>query len=203
MRFVIFYDKRYYTHQVQSVADNSAVENLPTTDSLEQMLLQVLETRKLQKVLKAAVAKNSAVIAQLKGLTASTIQGNPSPLAFLTQGSSAAQLGLASSMGGSVSEEKANPVSTNVSFALSHLSALQQLLTELRPTLGDLDQTANAPVVEPDVAKERRHYVETQSRRAMERQGIATGNQTAESFGRIASSEELAALEGLVDGMKD
>jgi kinetochore protein Mis12/MTW1 len=185
------------------------VLNLPSTESLQTLLDQVQETRKLQKALKATVARNYMIIKQLKGLTSTTaypsadINTKPGPLAFLTHNNSAAQLGLSSTINDGTSEEKATPLTTNVSFALSQLPALQDLLAQLHPALEELDKSADSPATEADIAKERRHYVETQSRRAMERQGISTGNQTSESLGRIASSEELAALEELADVMND
>jgi len=168
----------------------------------------VQETRKLQKALKATISRNSAVIEQLKSLTAirvdpSDLQTKPGPLAFLAHSHSATQLGLSSSIGGPVSDEKGAPLSTNVSFALSQLPALQNLLNQLRPVLGELNMSADLPATEADIAKERRHYLETQSRRTMERQGISTGNQTTELLGRIPSTDELAALEDMVDAIND
>jgi kinetochore protein Mis12/MTW1 len=195
--------------KVQAATDITSIETLPTTESLQQLLEQLQETRKLQKALKTTISRNSAVIEKLKSLTAtqvdpsSDLQTMPGPLAFLAHSHSASHLGLSSSIGGFVSEKKAIPLSTNVSFALSQLPALQTLLNQLRPILGELSVSADLPAMEADIAKERRYYLETQSRLAMERQGISTGNQTSELLGRIPSTDELAALEEMVDAIND
>jgi kinetochore protein Mis12/MTW1 len=187
----------------------ATVESLPTMNELQQLLDRLHETRKLNRELSKTVAKNDIVIQQLKSLiTAGNgrprhSQDNPGPLAFLAHSSAAAKLGLSSSLDQPLSDEKSSSLSTNVSFALSQLPALQSLLRELRPTLNELNKSADSPAVEPDVAKERRRYVETQSRRALERQGISTGTDTAEALGRIATSDELTSLEALVDGSDD
>jgi len=155
------------------------------------------------------VAKNDIVIRQLRGLiTASTSltphsQNSSGQLAFLAHSSAAAKLGLSKSFDEPLSDEKATSLSTNVSFALSQLPALQSLLAELRPTLDELNRSANSPATEPDLAKERRRYVETQSHRALERQGLSAGTDTGESLGRIATSDELASIEALVEGSDD
>jgi len=139
-------------------------------------------------------------------LTAATdalsLNTQPGALSFLAHNKSASQLGFPSTSGTST-ENKASPLTTNVAFALSQLPALQNLLAELRPQLDTLNGIADIPATEDNLAKERRHYVETQSRRAMERQGLVIGTQTSDAIGKIPTAEELAAMEGMIDNMDD
>jgi kinetochore protein Mis12/MTW1 len=123
-------------------------------------------------------------------------QAQPGALSFLTAGTAASQLTIGQS---GASETGAGPLETNVSFALSQVSALRELLAELRPRLAGLAQDTNLPAQEDDVAKERRAYIEVQSRRALERQGMATDAGALESLGRLVTADELAALEALAD----
>jgi kinetochore protein Mis12/MTW1 len=97
----------------------------------------------------------------------------------------------------------AGPLETNTSFALSQLPALRELLDELRPRLTALEASSTTPAPESDAARERRLYVETQSRKASERQGMSAGDSAGESSGRAVIPEELAALEDLVDSLKE
>jgi kinetochore protein Mis12/MTW1 len=87
------------------------------------------------------------------------------------------------------------PLETNTSFALSQLPALRAALAELRPRLAALEASSTKPAPESDAARERRLYVETQSRKASERQGMGVGDSSADSLGRAVAPEELASLE--------
>jgi kinetochore protein Mis12/MTW1 len=163
------------------------------------LLHQVQETRKLQRALKATMAKNEAILDQLKNLTTIDGPNGPGPLAFLLHGGAASKLGISAN----IVDANSGPLTTNVSFALSQLPALQELLAQLRPNVPSLDQSANAPATEGALAKERRIYVESQSRRAMERQGLAPGIDASETLGRIVTTEELASLENMVQDVDD
>lgn len=53
---------------------------------------------------------------------------------------------------------------------------------------------------ESELAKERRTYIENQTRKVLEKRGVEIGDEAVE-VGRKVPPEELAALEGIVDGM--
>lgn len=146
------------------------------------------------------------MIDQLRDLSSKTdrvsLDTQLGALSFLAHNKSASQLGFPSTSGTST-ENRASPLTTNVAFALSQLPALRSLLAQLRPQLHTLNGIADIPATEDDLAKERRHYVETQSRRAMERQGLAIGSQTSDAIGKIPTAEELTALEDMVDNMDE
>lgn len=90
------------------------------------------------------------------------------------------------------------PLETNTSFTLAQLPALKALLDDLRPNLADLG--GDAAVKESEQAKERRTYIENQTRKVLEKRGLEIGEEAIE-VGRRVPPEELAALEGIVEGM--
>jgi kinetochore protein Mis12/MTW1 len=71
-------------------------------------------------------------------------------------------------------------------------------LDDLRPKLAGLGGEAGAK--ESEQARERRIYIEKQTRKVLEKRGVEIGNESVE-LGRRVPPEELAALEGIVDGM--
>jgi len=91
------------------------------------------------------------------------------------------------------------PLATNTSFALSQLPALRSLLDELRPKLGALGD-AQAAATESHSARERRLYLNSQTKKVLERQGVELGA-SAEGLGRRVQGDELAALEKIADGL--
>lgn len=127
--------------------------------------------------------------------TAKTIT-NPPTFAFLTDNPSAKALGVGSSSHA--------PLTTNVNFALSQMPALRSLLADLRPKLHTLPAAARK--VDWDSAREERKlYIETRTRRHLERtrgleldeQGRVRDGEWA-GVGRRVQAEEVAAMEGVV-----
>jgi kinetochore protein Mis12/MTW1 len=176
-------------------------ESAVTPEKLQMLRQRVRETRKLRTSLQATAAKNEAIIKQLKSLVnpvKAEGQKSAGSLSFLTNGSSASQLGVAYPPA-PVSDNNLGPLSTNTSFAISQLPALKELLAELKPALTSLTKTASYPASEADAARERRKFIETQSLRAMERQGLSSGTGSAEGLGRVVGMDEMMALESLVD----
>jgi kinetochore protein Mis12/MTW1 len=147
------------------------------------------------------------LIEQLRQLTApessSGEQAAPGALSFLSHGSSAEQLGLTPAARSAASETSygSSPLETNTSFALSQLPALRQLLAELRPRLATMAKDSATAAPESGTAKERRLYVERQSRKALNRQGFGTGDAASDSLGKGVDPDELAALESIVEGL--
>jgi kinetochore protein Mis12/MTW1 len=91
------------------------------------------------------------------------------------------------------------PLETNTSFTISQLPALRALLDDLRPKLAGLDGTV-AGAREDDAARERRLYIESQTRKALERRGKDFEGE-AEATGRRVGPDELAALESITEGL--
>lgn len=140
------------------------------------------------------------MLSAIRSLAFSGAEGQPAgPFAFLSNSHASEQLGLGK---GSIQESQAGPLETNVSFALSQLPALRELVAELRPQLANLSTLAEKPVADGDIARARREYVESQSRKAVERQGLGVDNGTLDSLGRVVTAEELAALEEMADEMR-
>lgn len=118
---------------------------------------------------------------------------------FLTNTPSAQSLGIAPITSTTSSSKTINtPLETNTSFTLAQLPALKALLNDLRPKLAELG--GDAAVKESELAKERRTYIENQTRKVLEKRGVEIGDEAVE-VGRKVPPEELAALEGIVDGM--
>jgi hypothetical protein len=69
--------------------------------------------------------------------------------------------------------------------------------------LADLANTTDQAASEGEAARQRREYVEAQSKRAVERQGMATDNGALDSLGRVVTADELASLEALTAGQRN
>jgi kinetochore protein Mis12/MTW1 len=185
---------------VQDIPTTASTKSI-TPEELQTLRQKVQETRKLKNMLQATVQRNDETLKQLKALASpvkSEKQKSAGQLSFLASGSSATQLGITYPPA-PLAEGELGPLSTNVSFALAQLPALKQLLAELKPQLTSLSKSSTVPAAEGDIARERRYFVETQSLKAMERQGLTTGTGSAESLGRVVSVDEMTALEALVD----
>ena len=118
--------------------------------------------------------------------------------AFLTNGQSAKALGMSAQP---VPGSTQGPLLTNTSFVHSQLPALRALLDNLRLKVADLGD-AQAAASESHISRERRLYLNNLSRKAIERQGIEMGR-SAEGLGRRVQGDEVAALEGIVEGLGD
>jgi len=148
------------------------------------------------------VARNNAIISAINSLTAPAVDGQSQagPFSFLSNGVAAEQLGIRHTP---ESGAETGPLEETVSFALQSLPALRELVSELRPQLEQLSSLTEKPVADNEVARARREYVESQSRRAVERQGLGVDNGALDSFGKLVSVEELASLEAMADEMRD
>jgi kinetochore protein Mis12/MTW1 len=183
-------------------------EKQATAEEVQRSQHKLRQTRKLNSVLEATVKRNNAALEQLRALTATQqnlkreqeslgqdATSRMDSYAFLTTGHSAKSLGMDSN----AQPGTDGPLATNTSFALSQLPALRDLLDELRPKLAEVGDAEGA-ATESHSARERRLYLNKQTRRAVERQGIEIGA-VGEGLGRRVQGDELAALESIADDM--
>jgi kinetochore protein Mis12/MTW1 len=214
------YKDKYSCEKTQNITipnPNSSTPT-PTPESIQQLRRKLQETRKLHCFLQTTVNRNEATLAQLRSLinplsssdikaeqissspTRQNQQSTTGALSFLTNTSSAKTLGIAPiSPSPSNSKTQSAPLETNTSFTLAQLPALRALLDDLRPKLAGLGGTASG-AQESEHARERRLYIENQTRKVLEKRGVEIGDEEVE-VGRRVPPEELAALEGIVDGL--
>ncbi|OJZ89621.1 hypothetical protein ASPFODRAFT_127517 [Aspergillus luchuensis CBS 106.47] len=182
----------------------------PTPETISAQRKKLHETKKLNRVLKQESARNEAVIAQLRSILSNaqtakqengvTPNGQPSlDLSFLTSSPAAQQLRVGAATG---SNTQHTPITTNATFILSQLPALQALLKELRPKLATLPQSGDKLDTEPK-ADARREYIESRVRLHLERAGqLAVGSDnTTVVAGRkidIAEAQALEAVTGML-----
>jgi len=190
----------------QDLQTPAADGNAPTPDSITRLRRKVQETEKLQSSLQAEVAQNEALLAQLRPLVSSAPATSSKTdndahqhainhsFSFLTSTPAAVSLGVGST-------SHANSLAQNSSFIHSQLPALRDIVATLRAHLATLPDKDMAATV--DGVQEARHgYIESQSRRALERVGVdATPAPDTEALGRRMGAEETRALEGIVGAM--
>ncbi|KAH0153335.1 hypothetical protein KCU67_g9514, partial [Aureobasidium melanogenum] len=177
----------------------------PTPESVNRLRRKVQETEKLQSALKAEAAQNEALLTQLRPLTCAPPvaqssfkpdqdtpqQAQNASFSFLTNNSSAKALGVGS-------ERHADSLAQNTSFVYSQIPALREIVSTLRSHLATLPAKNMAATV--DQSTEARHaYIESQTRRALDRAGVdAAATPDTESLGRRMGEEETRALEDIV-----
>ncbi|TKA75712.1 hypothetical protein B0A49_03910 [Cryomyces minteri] len=183
----------------------------PTLESIQLLRRKVQETEKLQVALQAEAVRNEALIQQLQLLisgsastafktepssspTKDSMSAQPSaPFAFLTSTHAAKTLGISTTTAH-------NPLTQNTTFALAQLPALRNLLASLRPKLTALP---DAPVEDEEtIAGERRAYIESQTRRHLERRGVDLNAEGSVGLGRRIGPEEVRAIEAIVGALR-
>ncbi|KAJ5682949.1 hypothetical protein N7462_006114 [Penicillium macrosclerotiorum] len=184
--------------------------DLPTPDTILAQRKKLLETRKLNRSLKEECARNEAVISQLKSIlsavedsgtdgptAASTTPRKPLDLSFLTSSPAARQLRVGVDTG---TNTKHAPLTTNTTFILSQLPALQATLEQLRPKLSSLPNSINEAEVKSK-RDERKEYIESRIRLHLERAGqLATGDGgNPVVAGRRIDIAEAHALENVAN----
>ncbi len=130
------------------------------------------------------------------------------PFAFLTHTQSAQALGvqpLPSSSTGTATTESRTPLTTHTSFTASQLPYLRQLLATLKPHLATaaLPKNTSGKAGEKDeLTRERKAYVESQSKRILERRGVDTKDGVEGVWdGNKVRSDEVRGLEQLVESI--
>ncbi|KAJ5925834.1 hypothetical protein N7454_007344 [Penicillium verhagenii] len=178
----------------------------PTPETIATQRKKLLETKKLNRSLKGECARNAAVIAQLNAIlsTVKTAKNDgstedskptlPLDLSFLTSSSAAQQLRVGVDIG---SNTQHTPLTTNTTFILSQLPALQATLENLRPKLASLPSTINE-VETKSKRDERKEYIEGRIRLHLERAGqLAMGGEVV--AGRRIDISEAHALESVAN----
>ncbi|KAL1296749.1 hypothetical protein AAFC00_000218 [Neodothiora populina] len=191
----------------------------PTPESLDQLRRKVAETEKLQSLLRIEKARNDALLSQLRPLLSSSSQEKPQQhrqpvkaearegseeqatippsLSFLTSTPSAAALGIANSS----THSRATSMAQNTNFTYSQMANLRNIVKDLRPHLASLASPSSmAPLQIPKSEEERHAYIESQSKRAMERAGVEpqAGLGVQDEARRKVGADEVNALEGVV-----
>ncbi|GMG00519.1 unnamed protein product [Aspergillus oryzae] len=163
-------------------------------DLLGWIRLKHYELRSILSAVKGADGATSAK--QEGGSETSALPTNKDlDLSFLTESPAAKQLRVGAAVG---SNTKHTPLTTNTTFILSQLPALQGLLKQLRPKLATLPKSAEA--TEADSKRDqRKEYIESRIRLHLERTGQlgvgSDGNPVV--AGRKIDISEAQALEAV------
>ncbi|KAL5342441.1 Mis12 protein-domain-containing protein [Aspergillus crustosus] len=187
----------------------------PTVDVILALRQKLQETKKLNRALKQESARNDVVISQLKTILAATqklktaeINGmdltedaistgkkDLLDLSFLTSSPAAQQLRVGVSTG---PNKQHTPLTTNTTFILSQLPALQAMLKELRPKLASLPKSGLS-VDKDSKSDERREYIESRIRLHLERSGQlpVSNDGTTAIGGQRMNISEAQALEAV------
>jgi len=183
--------------------DFSSMPNAPTVETLQGLRRKVQETQKLNNMLQTESRRNTAIIAELRSLLQSRTQSTngledstPS-LAFLTSNPAAQRLNINFAATGNGKQ----PLQSTTSHAIMQLSDLRQLHATLQAKVGQL--SAKSLVGE---AEERRDYIESQTRRRLEKDGIdvdsgeglSRSGHVATALGRSVGNDEIRAIEQVV-----
>ncbi|KAH6644542.1 Mis12 domain-containing protein [Boeremia exigua] len=184
-----------------------------TPEKLYTLRRKLLETQKLHAALLAEKQRNAAHLAQLNALLHSaaplkreSTTPDPAPpaasFAFLTHTPASQNLGIAPLSSAAPNTAPATPLTTHSSFTTSQLPYLRQLLANLRPHLASTALPSSAPADADDASRERKAYLESQSKRILERRGVDTkeGVEGAVEGGRVRA-EEVRGLESIVEAL--
>lgn len=184
-----------------------------TPEKLYTLRRKLVETQKLHVALLAEKTRNDAHLTQLRALLSPaqptkrestspsrTAPSHPPPtFAFLTHSPAAQALGLqALPPPTPATASTPTPLATHTTFTTSQLPALRQLLATLKPHLA-----RTALPVDARAAGERKLYLESQSRRILEKRGVDArqGVEGVGERGRVGA-EEVRGLEGVVEGLR-
>jgi kinetochore protein Mis12/MTW1 len=160
----------------------------------------------LNRSLKDECSRNEAVIFQLRSILSkvepakvngSGASGNSLDLSFLTSSPAARQLRVGVDPGPNA---KSTPLTTNTTFILSQLPALQATLVQLRPKLATLPG-ATVAMETKSKRDERKEYIESRIRLHLERAGqLAMGDDgNPVVAGRRIDIREAHALESVAN----
>jgi kinetochore protein Mis12/MTW1 len=191
----------------QGLSFSSSAET-PTPETIHAQRKKLFETKKLNRSLKEEHARNDAVISQLRSILSTvetakaegvskTSPSKPVDLSFLTSSPAARQLRVGVDAGPNA---KPTPLTTNTTFILSQLPALQTTLEQLRPRLATLPDST-VPMEAKSKRDERKEYIESRIRLHLERAGqLATGDDgNPVVAGRRIDIREAHALESVAN----
>ncbi|KAF2621660.1 hypothetical protein BU25DRAFT_415854 [Macroventuria anomochaeta] len=195
-----------------------------TPEKLYTLRRKLVETQRLNAALLAEKNRNEAQIQQLRALLQPRQEGmkrdstNPSredgasqnggTFAFLTHTPASQNLGITPLPQTSTSTitpaNGATTLATHTSFTTSQLPYLRQLLSNLRPHLAStaLFTSTRSSSESGETTRERKLYLESQSKRILEKRGVDTreGVEGAVEGGRVRV-EEIRGLEGIVEAL--
>ncbi|OCK92269.1 Mis12-domain-containing protein [Cenococcum geophilum 1.58] len=204
----------------------SSDTSIPSPESLQLLRRKLQETQKLHAALLAEKTRNEALLTRLRSLLsppstashgppAQTTKTEHSPssgqdgsrgadtgaFAFLSHGPAAQSLGIPP-LPATAPSTSHEPISTHADFTLSQLPALRAQLVALKPYLATASlptksASAGGGAEAAEAARERREYIESQTRRVLERRGVDVRNGAAVE-GRRMGGEEVRALEEIV-----
>ncbi|ORY13791.1 Mis12 protein-domain-containing protein [Clohesyomyces aquaticus] len=200
-----------------------------TPEYLYTLRRKLEETRKLHSALLAEKTRNEALLAKLRTLiqpptttakqeprssTSPTKPHHDGPgtnqtdpnFSFLTHTPAAKDLGIQSLPLPSITSTStnaattSNPLTTHTSFTASQIPFLRSLLSALKPHLATSALPLTATGEKEESARERKVYIESQSKRVLERRGVDTREGVEGVLeGRGFRGEEVTALEGVVE----
>lgn len=166
--------------------DIASADGAPKPEEVQLQRRKLHETAKLNTMLKAEEAKNTAILSQLSALIgAEPKQGEAAsaPFAFLKP---------------SMNDPHEQSLAESTKSVLDEVPALQQLLGQLRDAMQTIPSAPQARYDDGDSAEsKRRHYLYTQGRRALERRGIdpAAPANASITGGRTFARDELEGIE--------
>lgn len=168
--------------------------DLATPEQVQLQRRKLQQTQKLNAMLKAEEAKNTAVLAQLHGLLGNSDnkEERASSFAFLAPAPH------------NNKSASSHTVAPNVQYAISQLPAVRELLAQLKSSLQTLPHARRRPEDDESTDVRRRQYLDLQSRRAMERKGIdvdAAAARTAAGVGRRIGKDEVQGVEAVVQAL--
>lgn len=173
--------------------DLSRAEDTPTPEQVQLQRRKLHETAKLNAMLKAEEARNTAMLSQLHALLGADNQADhtTAPLALLASSPHTSK------------NPTSRPLNQNVQYAMSQLPALRQLLGQLKDSLQTLPNARHVQEDEDSAAAKRRNYISAQSRRALERKGIEPEDSKTISAagGRKIGREEVEGMEAAVQAL--
>jgi len=195
-----------------------------THETLHALRRKLQETQKLYAALLAEKMRNEAQIQRLHALlqpsdsskrtfraeTSPTGGGTSgdAPFAFLTHIPAAQDLGvqalpLSSNCGPPTKNNSGHtPFTTHTTFTTSEIPHLRQLLAALKPHLATKALPTRSEGEKEDLARERKIYIESQSKRVLERRGINTDDGVDGAVeGQRVRSEEVRGLEGIIQSL--
>ncbi|KAI6866146.1 hypothetical protein KC323_g4046 [Hortaea werneckii] len=186
--------------------DLTGSKEAPKPEEVQLQRRKLQESRKLNIMLKAEEARNTAMLQQLRSMTgvkseeSGEAAASSSPFAFLT---SSQHTSTSSSSQHTSTSSSSQPLTQNVQYALSHLPALRQHLAQLKESLHVLPNARHTR--EDDESKEarRRRYLDTQAQAAMDRKGVVADEATraAANAGRRVGREEVEGLEAVAQAL--
>lgn len=192
---------------------------------LHSLRRKLQETQKLHVALLAEKTRNEAQIQRLRALlqpseplkreprnstspTKANRANKDAPFAFLTQTPAAQDLGVQAlplpSNGPLIANDMGTrtPLTIHTTFTTSELPHLRQLLASLKPHLATKALPTRSDGEKEELARQRKIYIESQSKRVLERRGINTSDGVDGAVeGQRVRSEEVRGLESIVQGL--